>query len=50
MISTMTLAGIATPIAGFIAMIGAVLVVLETVSRQTMLEALMMTPSLFPER
>lgn len=48
MISTMTLAGIATPIAGFIAMIGAVLVVRKQFPGKRMLEALMMTPFAVP--
>lgn len=48
MISTMTLAGIATPIAGFIAMIGAVLVVRKQFPGKRLLEALMMTPFAVP--
>jgi len=48
MISTMTLAGIATPIAGFIAMIGAVLVVRKRFPGKRALEALMMTPFAVP--
>ena len=48
MVSTMTLAGIATPIAGFIAMIGAVLVVRKQFPGKRMLEALMMTPFAVP--
>ena len=47
-ISTMTLAGIATPIAGFIAMIGAVLVVRKQFPGKRLLEALMMTPFAVP--
>ncbi len=45
---TMTLAGIATPIAGFIAMIGAVLVVRKQFPGKRTLEALMMTPFAVP--
>ena len=48
MISTMTLAGIATPIAGFIAMIGAVLLVRKQFPGKRLLEALMMTPFAVP--
>jgi iron(III) transport system permease protein len=48
MLSTMTLAGIATPIAGFIAMIGAVLVVRKRFPGKRVLEALMMTPFAVP--
>lgn len=48
MISTMTLAGIATPIAGFLAMIGAVLLVRKRFLGKRMLEALMMTPFAVP--
>ena len=48
MISTVTLAGIATPIAGFLAMIGAVLVVRKRFPGKRMLEALMMTPFAVP--
>jgi len=48
MVSTMTLAGIATPIAGFIAMIGAVLVVRKRFPGKRFLEALMMTPFAVP--
>lgn len=48
MLSTMTLAGIATPIAGFIAMIGAVLVVRKRFPGKRVLEALMMTPFAIP--
>jgi len=48
MLSTMTLAGIATPIAGFIAMIGAVLVVRKRFPGKRALEALMMTPFAVP--
>ena len=48
MVSTMTLAGIATPIAGFIAMIGAVLVVRKRFPGKRVLEALMMTPFAVP--
>ena len=48
MLSTMTLAGIATPIAGFIAMIGAVLVVRKQFPGKRLLEALMMTPFAVP--
>lgn len=48
MISTMTLAGIATPIAGFVAMIGAVLVVRKQFPGKRLLEALMMTPFAVP--
>jgi iron(III) transport system permease protein len=48
MISTMTLAGIATPIAGFIAMVGAVLVVRKSFPGKRLLEALMMTPFAVP--
>ena len=48
MISTMTLAGIATPIAGFIAMIGAVLLVRKRFPGKRLLEALMMTPFAVP--
>ena len=48
LVSTMTLAGIATPIAGFIAMIGAVLVVRKRFPGKRILEALMMTPFAVP--
>ena len=48
MFQTMTLAGIATPIAGIIAMIGAVLVVRKQFPGKRMLEALMMTPFAVP--
>ena len=48
MISTMTLAGIATPIAGLIAMIGAVLLVRKRFPGKRLLEALMMTPFAVP--
>ena len=48
MFQTMTLAGIATPIAGFIAMVGAVLVVRKQFPGKRMLEALMMTPFAVP--
>ena len=48
MLQTMTLAGIATPIAGFIAMVGAVLVVRKQFPGKRMLEALMMTPFAVP--
>ena len=48
LVSTMTLAGIATPIAGFIAMIGAVLVVRKRFPGKRVLEALMMTPFAVP--
>ena len=45
MISTMTLAGIATPIAGFIAMIGAVLVVRKQFPGKRLLEACLLYTS-----
>jgi iron(III) transport system permease protein len=48
MFQTMTLAGIATPIAGFIAMIGAVLLVRKQFPGKRILEALMMTPFAVP--
>ena len=48
LVSTMTLAGIATPIAGFIAMVGAVLVVRKRFPGKRFLEALMMTPFAVP--
>ena len=48
MFQTMTLAGIATPIAGIIAMIGAVLVVRKQFPGKRLLEALMMTPFAVP--
>ncbi len=48
MISTVTLAGIATPIAGFLAMIGAVLLVRKRFPGKRLLEALMMTPFAVP--
>ena len=48
MYQTMTLAGIATPIAGFIAMIGAVLLVRKQFPGKRLLEALMMTPFAVP--
>ncbi|MEO8409531.1 MAG: iron ABC transporter permease [Propionivibrio sp.] len=48
MVSTMTLAGIATPIAGIIAMIGAVLVVRKQFPGKRVLEALIMTPFAVP--
>ena len=48
MFQTMTLAGIATPIAGFIAMIGAVLLVRKQFPGKRLLEALMMTPFAVP--
>jgi iron(III) transport system permease protein len=48
LVSTMTLAGIATPIAGFVAMIGAVLVVRKRFPGKRILEALMMTPFAVP--
>jgi iron(III) transport system permease protein len=48
MISTVTLAGIATPIAGLLAMIAAVLVVRKRFPGKRLLEALMMTPFAIP--
>ena len=48
MFQTMALAGIATPIAGFIAMVGAVLVVRKQFPGKRVLEALMMTPFAVP--
>ena len=48
LVSTMTLAGIATPIAGLLAMIGAVLVVRKRFPGKRFLEALMMTPFAVP--
>ncbi len=46
--STMTLAGIATPIAGILAMISAVLLVRKSFPGKRFLEALMMTPFAVP--
>ena len=47
-ISTATLAGIATPIAGILAMIAAVLLVRKSFPGKRLLEALMMTPFALP--
>lgn len=48
LVSTMTLAGIATPIAGILAMVGAVLLVRKRFPGKRALEALMMTPFAVP--
>lgn len=48
LISTMTLAGIATPIAGILAMISAVLVVRKKFPGKRLLEGLIMTPFAIP--
>ncbi|MCE5257310.1 MAG: iron ABC transporter permease [Spirochaetaceae bacterium] len=48
MLSTLTLAGIATPIAGILAMVAAVLIVRKKFPGKRLLEALIMTPYAIP--
>ncbi|NLL37627.1 MAG: iron ABC transporter permease [Fretibacterium sp.] len=48
LVDTVTLAGIATPIAGFLAMIAALLIVRKKFAGKRLLEALLMTPFALP--